>query len=111
QPVLVVVWIFVVEMVCANVLERYLFGRSMGVSEVSLLVAAAFWAFLWGPIGMVLSSPMTVCLVVLGKYSPRLKFLDVLLGDEPALGHDVRFYQRLLARDEDEAAEIVQARL
>ena len=107
QPLLVIAVILVVEMICGNVLEPWLFGRSMGVSEVSLLVAAAFWAFLWGPIGMVLSSPMTVCLVVLGKYHPRLKFLDVLLGDEPALGTDVRFYQRLLARDEDEAADVV----
>jgi predicted PurR-regulated permease PerM len=108
-PLLVIALILVVELICANVLEPWLFGRSMGVSEVSLLVAAAFWAFLWGPIGMVLSSPMTVCLVVLGKYHPRLKFLDVLLGDEPALGPAVRFYQRLLARDEDEAVEIVQS--
>jgi hypothetical protein len=108
QPLLVVALILVVEMVCAYVLEPWLFGRSMGVSEVSLLVAVAFWAFLWGPIGMVLSSPITVCLVVLGKYHPRLKFLDVLLGDEPPLGPEVSYYQRLLARDEDEAAEIVQ---
>jgi predicted PurR-regulated permease PerM len=109
QPLLVVALIVVVEMICGNVLEPWLFGRSMGVSEVSLLVSAAFWAFLWGPIGMVLSSPMTVCLVVLGKYNPRLKFLDVLLGDEPALDLDVRFYQRLLAHDEDEAADVITA--
>jgi predicted PurR-regulated permease PerM len=108
QPLLVLALFFVVEMLCGNVLEPWLFGRSMGVSSVSLLVAAAFWAFLWGPIGMVLSSPMTVCLVVLGKYHPRLKFLDVLLGDEPVLVPEVRFYQRLLAHDEDEAVEIVQ---
>jgi predicted PurR-regulated permease PerM len=110
-PLLVVGLIFVVEMICGNVLEPWLFGRSMGVSEVSLLVAAAFWAFLWGPIGMVLSSPMTVCLVVLGKYYPRLKFIDVLMGDEPALSAEVSFYQRLLARDQDEAADIALARL
>jgi predicted PurR-regulated permease PerM len=110
-PLLVVGLIFVVEMICGNVLEPWLFGRSMGVSEVSLLVAAAFWAFLWGPIGMVLSSPLTVCLVVLGKYYPRLKFIDVLLGDEPALAADVSFYQRLLARDQDEASDIAVARL
>ncbi len=107
QPLLVIGLIFVVEMICGNVLEPYLFGRSMGVSEVSLLVAAAFWAFLWGPIGMVLSSPMTVCLVVLGKYHPRLKFLDILLGDEPALSPSLVFYQRLLANDQDEASRIV----
>jgi hypothetical protein len=111
RPLMVIGLIFTVEMICGNMLEPWLFGRSMGVSEVALLVSAAFWAFLWGPIGMVLSSPMTVCLVVLGKYSPRLKFLDVLLGDEPALECSHRFYQRLLARDEDEAEEIALAHL
>ena len=92
-----------------NVMEPWLFGHSMGVSEVALLVAAAFWAFLWGPVGLVLSSPLTVCLVVLGKYVPQLEFLDVLLGDEPALDPDVSYYQRLLARDQDEAAQLVLA--
>ena len=74
-----------------------------------MLVAAALWAFLWGPIGLVLSSPLTVCLVVLGKYVPQLKFLDVLLGDEPPLDAHVTFYQRLLARDQDEATQLVLA--
>ena len=83
QPLLVLGFIVVLELVTANVLEPRLFGHSIGVSEVALLVAAAFWAFLWGPIGLVLSSPLTVCLVVLGKYVPQLEFLDVLLGDEP----------------------------
>ena len=70
-------------------------------------MAAAFWAFLWGPIGLVLSSPLTVCLVVLGKYVPQLEFLDVILGDEPSLSADVTYYQRLLARDQDEATQLV----
>jgi hypothetical protein len=83
----------------------------MGVSEVALLVAAAFWAFLWGPIGLFLSNPLTVCLVVLGKYVPQLEFFNVLLGDEPALEADVAFYQRLLARDQDEATQLIQARV
>ena len=73
------------KLVTANVIEPWLYGQSIGVSEVALLVSAAFWAFLWGPVGLVLSSPLTVCLVVLGKYVPQLEFLDVLLGDEPAL--------------------------
>ena len=111
QPLMVVALILVIDMICSNVLEPWLFGRSMGVSEVALLVSAAFWAFLWGPIGMVLSSPLTVCLVVLGKYNPRLKFIDVILGDEPALERGDRFYQRLLAHDEDEAEEIALAHL
>ena len=111
QPLLVVGLIVVLELVTANIVEPRLFGHSMGVSEVALLVAAAFWAFLWGPIGLLLSSPLTVCLVVLGKYVPQLEFLDVLLGDEPALDADVSYYQRLLARDQDEAAQLVLAQV
>ncbi len=109
QPLLVLGLIVVLEQVAANVLEPRLFGHSIGVSEVALLVSAAFWAFLWGPIGLVLSSPLTVCLVVLGKYVSQLQFLAVLLGDEQALAPDVMYYQRLLARDHDEAAQLVLA--
>jgi hypothetical protein len=98
-----------IELTASNVIEPRLYGRSIGVSEVALLVAAVLWAFLWGPIGLVLSSPLTVCLVVLGKYVPQLKFLDVLLGDEPPLDAHVTFYQRLLARDQDEATQLVLA--
>jgi predicted PurR-regulated permease PerM len=108
QPLEVLGVFLVIELITNNVLEPRLYGRSIGVSEVALLVSAAFWAFLWGPIGLVLSSPLTVCLVVLGKYVPALSFLDVLLGDEPALAPDVCYYQRLLARDHDEAAELVR---
>ena len=107
QPLLVVGLFLTIELLAGNVAEPRLYGRSIGVSEVALLVAAAFWAFLWGPIGLVLSSPLTVCLVVLGKYVPQLKFLDVLLGDEPPLDAHVTFYQRLLARDQDEATQLV----
>jgi predicted PurR-regulated permease PerM len=109
QPLLVLGLIVVLELVTANIVEPKLFGHSIGVSEVALLVAAAFWAFLWGPVGLVLSSPLTVCLVVLGKYVPQLEFLDVLLGDEPSLDADVGYYQRLLARDQDEATQLVLA--
>ncbi len=110
QLLLVLGLIATLELVTYNVVEPWLFSRSTGVSEVAVLVSAAFWAFLWGPVGLVLSSPLTVCLVVLGKYVPRLEFLDVLLGDEEALAADVSFYQRLLARDQDEAAQLVLAR-
>src|SRR6202040_3468130 len=103
QPCLAAGLIVILELVAANVVEPRLFGHSIGVSEVALLVSAAFWAFLWGPIGLVLSNPLTVCLVVLGKYVPQLEFFNVLLGDEPALDADVTYYQRLLARDQDEA--------
>ncbi len=110
-PVLVLGLFLVLEVGISSVLEPWLFGKSMGVSEVALLISAAFWAFLWGPIGMVLSSPLTVCLVVLGRYVPHLEFLEVLLGDEPALDPQTSYYQRLLARDQDEAAALVLTRL
>jgi AI-2E family transporter len=95
------------ELIIANLIEPRLYGQSMGVSEIALLISAAFWAFLWGPIGLVLSSPLTVCLVVLGRYTPQLEFLSVLLGDEPALDATISFYQRLLARDQDEAESLI----
>ncbi|VTT97797.1 abc transporter permease : Uncharacterized protein OS=Nitrosomonas sp. AL212 GN=NAL212_2698 PE=4 SV=1: UPF0118 [Gemmataceae bacterium] len=96
----------VLEVICNNVFEPWLYGSSMGLSEVAQLVAAAFWAFLWGPMGLILSGPLTTCLLVLGKYASRFEFLDVLLGDEPALEPHVSFYQRLAARDQDEAADV-----
>jgi hypothetical protein len=109
QPLLVISLFLVIELTASNVVEPRLYGHSIGVSEVALLVAAAFWAFLWGPIGLILSSPLTVCMVVLGKYVPQLEFLDVLLGDEPPLDAHVTFYQRLLARDQDEATQLILA--
>ena len=105
---LMVIGLFLtLELIISNFIEPRLYGQSMGVSEIALLVSAAFWAFLWGPIGLVLSSPLTVCLVVLGRYTPRLEFLSVLLGDEPALDISISFYQRLLARDQDEAEDLI----
>jgi predicted PurR-regulated permease PerM len=106
-PLLVVGWIVLLEVLTANVLEPLLFGKSIGVSEVALLVAAGFWTFMWGPVGLVLSGPLTVCLVVVGKYVPALNFLTVLLGDEPALAPDISLFQRLAAGDQDEALSIV----
>jgi predicted PurR-regulated permease PerM len=110
QPLLVIGLFVILEVIWYNILEPRLFGHSMGVSEVALLVSAAFWAFLWGPIGLFLSNPLTVCLVVLGKYVPQLEFFDVILGDGPPLEDHVSFYQRLLARDQDEAAQMAEAR-
>ena len=108
---LLVIGLFItLELVVANVIEPKVYGQSMGVSEIALLVSAAFWAFLWGPIGLVLSSPLTVCLVMLGRYVPQLEFLAVLLGDEPALDLKDSFYQRLLARDQDEAEALILER-
>ena len=94
-------------MFATTLLEPRLYGKSLGLSEVAQLVATAFWALLWGPIGMILAWPLTTCLLVLGKYVPEWRFLNVLLGDEPVLEPRVVFYQRLAARDPDEAAEIV----
>jgi predicted PurR-regulated permease PerM len=107
QPIAVLACFVTLELVVANVVEPLVFGHTIGVSEVALLIAAAFWAFLWGPVGLILSGPLTVCLVVLGRYVPHLAFLDVLLGDQPALDADVSYYQRLLARDDDEAEKLV----
>src|SRR5205807_7212787 len=103
QAALVVGLIALVEVITVNIIEPLLFGHSTGISSVALLVAAAFWTWLWGPIGLILSTPLTACLVVLGKYVPQLEFFNVLLGDEPVLDTELTYYQRLLARDEDEA--------
>jgi predicted PurR-regulated permease PerM len=111
QPLLVIGFFLALELAANNVIEPRLYGRSIGVSEVALLIVAAFWAFLWGPLGLVLSAPLTVCLVVLGKYVPQLAFLDTLLGDKPALDADVGYYQRLLARDQDDATHLILSRV
>jgi predicted PurR-regulated permease PerM len=107
RPVAVVALFLGLEALCNNIFEPWLYGTSLGMSEIAQLVAAAFWSFLWGPIGLILSGPLTTCLLVLGKYVPALKFLDVLLGHEPALEPGVAFFQRLTARDQDEASRIV----
>lgn len=110
-PILVFVLFIGLELVTGNVAEPLLFGHSLGLSEVAQLVAAAFWAFLWGPVGLILSGPLTVCVLILGKYVPQWRFLSVLLGDEPVLSPRVAFFQRLAARDQDEAVEIVEKEL
>jgi predicted PurR-regulated permease PerM len=108
QPLLVLALFVVLEFVTANIVEPLLFGHGTGVGPLALLVAAVFWAWLWGPIGLLLSAPLTVIVIVVGKHVPGLKFLDVLLSDEPALGPAARYYQRLLAGDRDEAALLVE---
>jgi predicted PurR-regulated permease PerM len=107
-PLLTVALFIVLELFSNNVLEPWLYGSSTGLSPVAVLVAAVFWTMLWGPIGLLMSTPLTVCLVVLGRHVPQLGFFDVLLGDEPALSPEVKFYQRLLARDPDEATELAE---
>src|SRR5262245_1657548 len=108
QPLAVVALFAICEFSSNLVVEPLVYGQSIGVSPAALIVAIVFWTWLWGPLGMVLAAPMTMCLVVLGKYVPGLGFIDVLLGDQPVLTADVTVYQRLLARDEDEAAEIAR---
>jgi len=95
----------VVEGVMGQVVEPLLYGHSTGLSPFSVVVSATFWTWLWGPIGLILSTPLTLCLVVLGRHVERLEFLDVLLGDRPALTPVESFYQRMLAGDPDEARD------
>ena len=90
--------IVALELFTNNVLEPWLYGSSTGLSPVAMLVAALFWTSLWGPVGLLLATPLTVCLVVLGRHVPQLQFLDILLGDEPAMPPHARIYQRLLRR-------------
>ena len=96
----------VLEVITNNIIEPWLYGSSTGLSTLGILVAAIFWTWLWGPVGLLLSTPLTVCLVVIGRYVPRLAILNVLLGDEPVLRPSDRFYQRLLALDQEEASDL-----
>jgi predicted PurR-regulated permease PerM/methylmalonyl-CoA mutase cobalamin-binding subunit len=93
-----------VELLLSQGIEPLLNAHSTGLSALAVVVAATFWTWLWGPVGLLLSTPLTVCLVVLGRHVERLRFLDVLLGDQPALAPEESFYQRMLAGDPDEAA-------
>jgi hypothetical protein len=93
-----------VEPIIGQVIEPLLYGTSTGMSSVAVVTAAVFWTWLWGPIGLLLSTPLTLCLVVLGRHVAHLEFLDIVLGDRPALTLQENFYQRMLANDPDEAA-------
>jgi predicted PurR-regulated permease PerM len=90
------------------VLETVLYAGAAGVSQVALLVSVAFWTWLWGPLGLLMATPLTVCLVVLGKRVPGLEMLAVLMADSPALAPEYGYYQRLLARDQAEAADLIE---
>jgi predicted PurR-regulated permease PerM len=93
----------ILELFLVNVLEPWLYGRSAGLSAIAIILAALFWTWLWGPVGLLLAVPLTVCIAVMGRYIPELGYLNVLLGVEPVLPPEARFYQRLVARDRDEA--------
>lgn len=106
---LIVLGLFVfTELIVSNLVEPLLYGIHTGISSLAILVAAIFWTAIWGPIGLVLSTPLTVCLLVVGRHVPRLRFLQILLGDEPPLAPDSRFYQRLLAMDHEEARQVLE---
>ena len=107
-PLYVVGLFVVLELFTNLVLETVLYAGAAGVSSVALLASVAFWTWLWGPLGMVLATPLTVCLVVLGKHVPGLEFLATLLADTPALAPEYGYYQRLLARDQGEAADLIE---
>ncbi|WP_158626109.1 AI-2E family transporter [Arsenicitalea aurantiaca] len=99
------------EVFATNAIEPRLYGNSTGMSALAVIVAAMFWASLWGPIGLILATPLTVCLVVMGQYVPQLQFLQILLGSEPVLAPEERLYQRLMAGNGEEAIEIAEDHL
>jgi predicted PurR-regulated permease PerM len=106
QMLLLTAALFVVlELLAGQVLEPLIFGHSSGLSPVSIILSASFWTWLWGPVGLVLATPLTVCLVVLGRHVDRLQFLDIMLGDRPPLTPPQLAYQRMLAGDPIEAVE------
>jgi predicted PurR-regulated permease PerM/methylmalonyl-CoA mutase cobalamin-binding subunit len=98
----------VTEVVVSNFIEPMLYGAYTGISSMAILLAAIFWTTIWGPVGLVLCTPLTVCVVVIGRHVPSLGFLAVLLGDEPTLTPDSRYYQRLLALDHEEARHVLE---
>ena len=108
QPILVICLFLALDLVTAYGIEPILFGAHTGISAFALLVSAAFWTIIWGLPGLVLSTPLTVCAVILGQYIPGLSVLHVLLGDQPALSPEAQMYQRLLAMDLLDAKGIAQ---
>jgi hypothetical protein len=106
-PLLVFLTFVILELVTANLIEPWLYGIHTGISSLALLVTTVFWTTLWGPAGLVLSTPLTVCLVVLGRHVPQFSFLHILLGDEPVLASEALFCQRLLAMDESGARAVM----
>jgi predicted PurR-regulated permease PerM len=111
RPLMVLGIFVVIEIIVANFIEPMLYGSKTGISSMAVLVAAVFWTFVWGPIGLVLSTPLTLCLVVFGRHIPNMGFLNVLLGDEPVLPPEVHYYQRLLATDHEEARQVLDGHL
>ena len=111
QPFLVLGWIVACDILLGHFLEPVIFGESTGVTPLALILSALFWSSLWGPIGLILSTPITICLLVLGRHVPNLGFLQVLLGDEPALKPYQQIYRRLIRRAVPEASAVAQAEM
>ncbi len=111
RPLLVFGLFVVIELFTNLVLEAVLYAGAVGVSQVALLVAVAFWSWLWGPLGLLLATPLTVCLVVMGKYVPGLELVSTMLSDDPVLATDLSYYQRLLAGDQAEASDLLERHL
>jgi hypothetical protein len=97
-----------VEAVSSNVIEPWVYGATTGLSSLAIIMAAIFWTILWGPVGLFLSTPLTVCLLVIGRYVPNLNFLDILLGSDPVLASEERFYRRLLSGNVEEAVDLAE---
>jgi predicted PurR-regulated permease PerM len=108
KPIMVAGFIIGLEIVLNNLVEPIVYGRRTGLSPLAVVLAAVFWAWMWGGIGLILAVPLTVCLVSLGKYAPSLRFLTIALGDEPALDPKVQVYHRLLGRLQVEATELLE---
>jgi predicted PurR-regulated permease PerM len=107
-PVLTIGLFVTAELFVNNVLEPVLYQSSTGISTIGILAAALFWTWLWGPLGLVLSTPLTVCIAVMGRYVPNLEFLNIMLTDEQVLPPGAHYYQRLLVSDEEESRELVE---
>jgi predicted PurR-regulated permease PerM len=107
-PVATIGLYLIVEMLVGNFLEPLIYGAHTGISSFAILFAAIFWTLIWGPIGLLLSTPLTVCLVVLGRHVPALQFLNIMLGDQPVLLPEAHYYQRLLASDQAEAKQVLE---
>ena len=99
---------FVLETLLAYAIEPWLYGKSVGLSPIAVIAAVTFWTWLWGPVGLLLATPLTVCVAVMGRYIPEFGYLNVLLGVEPVLSPEERFYQRLIALDHEEAQELIE---
>ncbi len=104
----VAILIVVMELISNNVVEPWLYGSSTGVSPIAVIVAAVFWGWLWGPIGLLLATPLTVCAVVMGQYVPRFRFLSTLLSEKTQVPQAVRGYQRLLSGDQYRVSEFIK---